>query len=95
MVTPPTSHLSNGSEVPASPLIHPAFISEVRIEEVDLVLAVYARRIGGGALHTEMKVDYSRTDDRSSLRNKLSSTHGLAILIGGVVERDLDTLAAA
>jgi hypothetical protein len=32
------------------------------MEEVDLVLAAYARRIGGGAPHTEMKVDYSRID---------------------------------
>jgi hypothetical protein len=59
------------------------------------VLAVYAGRIGGGTLHTKMIIDHSHIDGSCCLRNKLSSPHGLAIPIGGAVERDLDTLAAA
>lgn len=70
-------------------------LREVRLEEVDLVLAVYAGRVGGGTLHTKMIVDHSRIDGSCCLRNKLSSPHALAIPIGGAVERDLDTLAAA
>jgi hypothetical protein len=70
-------------------------LREVRLEEVDLVLVVYAGRIGGGTLHIKMIVDHSCIDGSCCLRNKLSSPHGLAIPIGGTLERDLDTLAAA
>lgn len=58
-------------------------LSEVALEEADLVLAVQARGVGGAALDAEMVVDLAAVDGRGGLRDQLGAAHGLAIPVGG------------
>lgn len=58
-------------------------LSEVALEEADLVLAVQARGISIAALDAEMVVDLSAVDGRCGLGDQLSAAHGLAIPVGG------------
>lgn len=58
-------------------------LSEVALEEADLVLAVQARGVGVAALDAEMVVDLSTVDGRGGLGDQLGAAHGLAIPVGG------------
>lgn len=50
-------------------------LSEVALEEVDLVLVVDAGRVRGGALHREMVPDFARVDGGGGLRDELGAPH--------------------
>jgi hypothetical protein len=66
-------------------------LSEVRLEEVDLVLVVGVWRVGAGLLHAEVVVERSGTEVGLGLGNELSTPH-VGVPEGGGVNGDLGSL---
>lgn len=70
-------------------------LSEVALEEGDLVLAVQAGRVGGAAHDAEMVVDLAAVDGRGGLRDQLRAAHVLAIPVSSAGQANLGTLLGA
>lgn len=70
-------------------------LSEVALEEGNLVLVRRGGLVGAGCLDREMVVKLALVDGLGGLRDELRPQHSLAIPLGSLINSDLDTLLRA